>query len=293
LPSDGGHYSGYDPALIETILAEAAYLLRHLGFAAAHTILIGGVVPSLLVLDPATHRAHIGTTDLDVCLSVAIVEGDTAEYERIETALRKAGYQPTDVSFRWRRTSRLPLEVEFFCPADDDRPAGNLFRPRAADNPTAKQNFGAKLGAIALAAGRAIESDAVVVEREVQLPEEGGKTRFAFRVTGALGFLVAKTGALMGRDKPKDAYDIVWIVENWDGGPAGVAEAIKGSDAIGLVDVRETLDRLFEEFGDVDRLGPRSYVRFMAEDGMSADDRTRLARQAVGAVDELSTALRR
>ena len=86
---DGEHISGYDPDVSEAILGEAAHLLRHLGFAAGHTILIGGLVPSLLILDPGSDRpAHVGTTDMDFCLSVALVEGDTAEYERIETASR-------------------------------------------------------------------------------------------------------------------------------------------------------------------------------------------------------------
>jgi hypothetical protein len=292
LPSEGEHHSAYDPALVDAILGEAAHLLRHLGFAAAHTVLIGGVVPSLLVLDPATHRRHLGTTDLDFCLSLAIVEGDTAEYERIETALRRAGYEETEDTFRWRQTSRLRLAVEFFCPAASDRPAGRIFRPKAADNPTAKQNFGPRLGAISLDAGSAIGEDVVVVTREVDLPDDAGRTRFDFRVTGVLGFLVAKTGALLLRDKPKDAYDIVWIIENWEGGPAGVANTVTRSNIFGRADVTAAFDRLFEEFGDIGRLGPRSYVRFMADEGMPADDRARLARQAVGAIAELRRLLR-
>jgi hypothetical protein len=293
LDTDGHHHSAYDPSLVDVVLAEAAHLLRNLGFAAAHTVLIGGVVPSLLVLDPATNRPHLGTTDLDLCLSVAIVEGDTAEYERIENALRNAGYEPTDDSFRWRQSDRLRLQIEFFCPAGDGRPAGKLFRPKAAENPTAKQNFGSKLTAVALDAGQVIGDDVVVVPREVSLPVEGGRTTFEFRVTGVLGFLVAKVGALVGRDKPKDAYDIVWLIENFEGGPAGAAFAITASPAFGRPDVDAALGRLFGEFSAPDCLGPSSYVRFMADVNMGADDRQRLARQAVGAVGELRRALER
>jgi hypothetical protein len=293
LDTDGHHHSAYDPSQVDVVLAEAAHLLRHLGFTAAHTILIGGVVPSLLVLDPATNRPHLGTTDLDLCLSVAIVEGDTAEYERIENALRSAGYEPTEDSFRWRQSDRLRLSVEFFCPAGDDRPSGKLFRPKAAENPTAKQNFGSKLTAIALDAGQVIGDDVVVVSREVVLPGDGGRTAFDFRVTGVLGFLVAKVGALVGRDKPKDAYDIVWLVENVEGGPAAAAAAITASPGFGRPGVEAALSRLFEEFSAPDRLGPSSYVRFMADGDTGADDRQRLARQAVGAVGELRRAVGR
>ena len=117
MATDGESYREYDPTLVGTILGEAAHLLRHLGFAAEHIVLIGGVVPSLLILDPGGGHSHLGTGDLDLCLSVAIVEGDTGEYERIETAAsRKAGYGPTDESFRWKQTGRQGLQVEFFCP---------------------------------------------------------------------------------------------------------------------------------------------------------------------------------
>lgn len=219
LDTDGENRADYDPSLIDAVLGEAAHLLRHLGFAAEHTTLIGGVVPSLLVLDPPG-RPHVGTTDLDLCLSLAITEGETAAYERIEASLGKAGYNSTSESFRWKQRERLHLTVEFFCPSGAGRPAGKMFRPKQTENPVAKANFGSSLSALALDAGSVLSEDVILVPREVVLPDGGGRTVYTFRVTGVLGFLIAKTGALVGRDKPKDAYDIVWILENWLDGPA-------------------------------------------------------------------------
>lgn len=289
---DGEHISSYDPGLAEEILAEAAHLLRHLGFAAQHTILIGGLVPGLLVpdLDPA-RPAHIGTTDVDLCLSVALTLGDTAEYERIEAALKQADYQPTDVSFRWQRQTGLRLQVEFFCPAGEGRPAGTMFRPKAADQPTTKRNMGSSLSAIALHAGEAISADVQAIERDVTLPGEEGTVRHTFQVSGIVGFLVAKVGALVGRDKPKDAYDIVWLLEAWPGGPVGAAAAVRETPAFGREDVAEALAQLGLEFSSTDRVGPRSYVRFVTPSGASRDDADRAARQAVGAVTTFVRAL--
>jgi len=103
LAGNGMHASEYDPALTDAILGEAAHLLRNIGFAARHAILIGGLVPGLLVLDPGPgHQPHIGTADVDVCLSVALVEGDTAQYERIEAGLRTAGFEPFESTFAWK-----------------------------------------------------------------------------------------------------------------------------------------------------------------------------------------------
>ncbi|MFP3344701.1 hypothetical protein R0J87_19685, partial [Halomonas sp. SIMBA_159] len=90
----------------------------------------------------------------------------------------------------------------------------------------AKHNFGGKLSALSLKAGNVLVEDVETVERAVTLPEGKGKLSIPLRVTGPLAFLLAKKDALVGRDKPKDAYDIVWIIENWPGGPRGAAEAV-------------------------------------------------------------------
>jgi hypothetical protein len=293
LDTDGRHHSQYDPRLVGIVLGEAAHLLRNVGFAAHHTVVIGGLVPSLLVPSPVTRRPHVGTTDIDLCLSVAIVDGDTAHYERIETALRRAGYGPTAESFRWRQRVGPGLAVEFFCPAGAGREAGRIFRPRGTESPTAKHNLGASLSALALAAGGVIADDVIVVPRHVVLPNDGGRTTYEFRVTGLLGFLVAKLAALVGRDKPKDAYDIVWIIENTIGGPTQVARAVRASVAFGRPDAQAALDRLFDEFATTDRLGPQSYASFAADAIGGTEDRARLALQAVGALRELRRALER
>lgn len=292
MAGDGMHISEYDPSLADAVLGEAAHLLRNIGFSARHAILIGGLVPGLLVLDPGTgSRPHIGTADVDLCLSIALIEGDTAEYDRIEAGLRKAGFGPTDKTFAWKRSTGLGIKVEFFCPAADGRPAGSLFRPAAADAPRVKHNMGPKLSAIALEAGDVISADVVDVEREVTLPDDSGRTMWKFRVTGLTGFLVAKTAALVGRDKPKDAYDIVWLLENWPGGVEGAAAAVSDRGLMKRADVNESLRRLQAEFSGTDRLGPASFVRFMASGGALADERLRLARQAAGAVSAFAAAL--
>jgi len=118
---DGQHISGYNPAIGQLLIVEAADILRALGFAASHVVLIGGLVPGLLVpmLDPGI-EPHVGTADIDLCLSLALVEGDTETYERMETVIKSLDFEEGDASFRWRRHSGLPLTVEFFCPAGEE-----------------------------------------------------------------------------------------------------------------------------------------------------------------------------
>ncbi len=217
---DGQHIEGYDAGTREQLIAEAADLVRAFGFTAHHIVLIGGMVPGLLVpvLDPGI-APHVGTADIDLCLSLALVVGDTESYERMETTLNRLGFTQGDASFRWHRRDGVKLTVEFFCPAGEDRPAGRAFRPNTASSPTAKHNMGGRLSALALNAGELLTADFEVIERTVELPQRKGTLDVRLRVTGPLAFLVANVEALNERDKPKDAYDIVWLIEVGQGDP--------------------------------------------------------------------------
>ena len=128
---DGRHFGGYDPARGGQLVAEAADIVRSLGFAASHVVLIGGLVPGLLVpvLDPGI-EPHVGTADIDLCLSVALIEGDTATYDRMEAVLRRLGFSESGASFRWRRSAGVPVTVEFSAPPKRTDPPARLSDPR-------------------------------------------------------------------------------------------------------------------------------------------------------------------
>jgi hypothetical protein len=286
---DGQHVDGYDPELAGILAAEAADLVRALGFMASHVVLIGGLVPGLLVpvLDPGI-EPHVGTADIDLCLSVALVEGDTEAYERIETVLKRLDFQIGDDSFRWRRRDGIGLTVEFFCPASPEREAGRAFRPTQATNPTGKHNFGSRLSALALDAGDLLTTDVEIISREFVLPRDKGRLQMDLRVTGPLAFLVAKNNALRLRDKPKDAYDIVWLIESWPGGPAAAAETFSRRPVFHRPEVAVALEEISASFATRENIGPRSYARFLAKD---VEEEAQLERRAIGAVSEFLAAL--
>lgn len=281
---DGQNRSEYDADLSQQLISEAASLFRGFGFAREHVVLIGGLVPGLLVPEPDPDvEQHIGTADIDLCLSVALVEGDTELYERMERVLKRLGFDQADTSFRWRRVNGFPLVLEFFCPAGDDRPAGEAFRPRVAESGTAKHNMGGKLSALALDAGTLLTEDVEVITREVELPNGQGRTQAVLRVTGPLAFLVAKVQALVGRDKAKDAYDIVWLIESWQGGPAEAARAFATRATYTNPRVATALATLRSLFADRRQIGARQYARFMAPNSRA---QAQYERRAVGAVAE-------
>lgn len=282
MASDGRHLGEYDPNLLPVLRSEAAGIVRAFGLASAHVVIIGGLAPSLLVPlpDPGL-EPHIGTTDLDLCLSVALIEGNVGEYERLESSLRDHGFamarddrgQP--VSWRWRGGPNERITVEFFCAAGPDRPPGKLHRPGGV--------VGGKLTALALAAGPLIDRDVRIVEVDVELPRGGGKTRQAFRVAGPGAYLAAKADALRNRAKNKDAYDVVWIVEAWPGGQRALAAELRGGNAWGP-DLTSALEVLRQEFAGIDHAGAVKYGRFMARSTAEQDQH---ARRAVGALATL------
>ncbi len=269
----------YDPSLVPLILGQAAEVVRALSFAGGHLTIIGGLVPQLLVPVVETGLAgHVGTLDLDMCMSVTMLGGDVGEYENLEDGLKKAGFEvmredSKPVSWRWRR-SNTKLVVEFLCPvpADGSKRAGQLHRPGGP--------IAGKLSALVLDAGDLIAADTRVVKRKVELTK--GALEFEFRVAGPLSWLVAKTDALERRDKNKDAYDIVWLCECWPGGQAALAVELSASPMFSVPKAANGMSRLQAAFADRDQIGPKQYAEFMVE-----DDRERSALRAVGAVAAL------
>lgn len=105
------------------LIGEAAslfYLLE--GMAAKHLVIVGGLAPPLLV--PEAADAHIGSADIDLCLSLTITGGATREYYRsIEEALEPYFEPERSSGFRWRKKDSapgLPLILDFLAPVAED-----------------------------------------------------------------------------------------------------------------------------------------------------------------------------
>ena len=229
---------------------------------------------------------HVGTQDLDLCLSIALIEGEVGSYERLEKSLRGAGFEMAtedghSVSWRWRGGIATPLVVEFFCPAGPGREPGKLHRPRGV--------VGGKLSAMTLSAGRLVDLDVREVEVEVDLPGGAGRTHHPMKVVGPAAYLATKADALRRRDKNKDAYDIVWMAEAWPGGQQELATEIRQSRVASEPEFLAAMEVLRREFETIDSAGAVKYARFVADGRQPADYPSR---RAVGAVLALFSKLK-
>lgn len=62
---------------VDALIREAASIFHRLGgMATKHLTIVGGLVPPLLV--PGAAAQHLGSADLDLCLSIALTGGETA-----------------------------------------------------------------------------------------------------------------------------------------------------------------------------------------------------------------------
>ncbi len=129
--------------------------------------------------------------------------------------------------------------------------------------------------------------------RELRTRVGGVLQTAEINVTGLGGFLLAKCAAARSRRKPKDWYDIAFVLLHNDaGGVDPAAEAIRERFGPELPSVRTSLDDLLANFGDPTAQGPRAYAEQMRIEHPDLD-RTVLAADAVLAVERFHDLLAR
>lgn len=223
--------------------------------------IVGGLVPTLLVdMDklPEGVAAHVGTYDLDLGLSIAIL--DEQRYEEIAQRLKTAGFEPdhneagNTTAQRWR--SQEGALVDFLiAPTDTTDKAGRL------------RNLDVDFAAIITPGLQLAFSD----REQIQLEGEtlsGGTTARVIPVCGPGAFVVLKALAFRNRGMEKDAYDLWYVVQNRDDTVNRLLSIIQDSVA------KQALEILREDFTDAGRTGPRRVAEFLfgrADDDLQAD----------------------
>ena len=178
-------------------------------------VLLGGLVPELLC--SGSGYVHAGTTDVDVQVNLEIALG-AAQTRRLELALLNAEFEP-DGERIWRWQADGPERgavVKFELLADlPNEPAGAEIIFDGCVSLGA-----ANVRGTAFAARDAeVRTLASRVQGVVQLAE--------INVAGLAGFLLAKCAAAYSRRKPKDWYDIAFVLlHNECGGPEAASRLV-------------------------------------------------------------------
>jgi len=208
-------------------------------------VLIGGWVPYLLL--PDVQEPHVGSIDVDLALDAEKLHG--GRYAgMLKVLLDTRRYRPGEKAFQFVTDVDLgdggkpvQVEVEFLAPKEvrltKNKPKLlEGFRVLQAD--ACSTAFRAPVQVIL--AGRAVR---------------GAKNKARLHVASLADFLVMKAHALENRDKPKDAYDIVYCLGNFPEGLEKLAAAWRqrGEEK----DVKRAIEILRDKFATVEDFGQR------------------------------------
>ena len=271
---------GYPPELAEEARRMLLYVATILGDLLDDVVVVGGLVPYLIVDQahmPARHR-HVGTRDLDLGLSIAIL--DDQRYHEIAERLRERGFGQAvnERGNATRQTWRLPGEaitLDF------------LIAPtRSGQRPGSLQNLEADFAAIVMPALSLAFLDFLRITIDDVTPS-GERARREVRVAGPAAFVSMKAHAFRVRGANKDAYDLVYVLLHHGQEPVvSVAEAF--AVLAGESEAQEALRFLAEDFASVDHVGPKRHAEFLG-----ARDDSELRQDALGVVQALLARVRR
>lgn len=115
----------------------------------------------------------------------------------------------------------------------------------------------------------------------------GARNKVCMSVASLPDFLIMKTLALAGRDKPKDAYDLCYCLDNYPGGLARLTKEWqrRARDK----NVTKAVKILREKFETVDAFGPMQVVEF--HNATDPEERDAQARRAYELVQKFLSML--
>lgn len=260
-PPKPRHSSGYAPEDLEQVRSALLTVAVTLGSFLDDLCVIGGVVPSVLIdrTGDDSEPLHFGTSDLDVALDVGLLDG--GRYAELSERLRAEGFHADEnaagnpVFQRWR-LEQLKVTIDF------------LIEP-AGDKPGTIKKLEADFGAL-------VARGVNLAFEDREMVEVGGHTLAGEQlvrtvpICGPAAFTVLKAFALAGRGEPKDAYDLVYVLRHFPGGPAAVSERL-----VALPDqacVGEAVTELEAYFAEVDSVGSRRAAEFVLAAGAEQDE---------------------
>ena len=256
----------YTSEMTETAKKTLLYLATTLGDLLDQIVLVGGLVPTLLIPDGPHTPAHVGTTDVDLGLSIALL--DSRQYAEVSKRLRRAGFEP-DINDKGHPTrQRWVIDIEGEPPGKVDfliQPSDSYSRAGG------QQDLEPDFAAIITPGLHLAFQDHLVVPVDARTIKGETATR-KIQVCGPGAFIILKALAVRGRNEPKDSYDLHHVVRYYGESVDNVVERISPllDDSVAL----EALGFLAEDFGEISSIGPSRAAAFLGrsdDDGFKAD----------------------
>ncbi len=258
--------AGYTDAQVALVRATCLYVATKLGDLMEELVIIGGLVPSLLIDQSNLGEGiehHVGTLDLDVGLSLAVL--DDRHYRTIAERLRAAKFEPDENEKGNRTNQRWKIEglgkgkvtIDFLIsPSHEDDIGGGV------------RNLEEDFAAV-IAPGLHLAFRDQITKTLTGETILGEKATREVNVCGPGAFVVLKALAFASRGENKDAYDLYYLVRNYGNGPEDVAKRLLslGEDP----KCREAIDIVRRDFLDVRSVGVMRATAFIRGEGVSDD----------------------
>lgn len=276
------HQSEYDAATTDLCERVLVTLLGDIGPWGERVVLVGGLAPRYIV---GTSRSptspHAGTTDVDLVIELAVGES-TESYDTLYRNVERSGFVRGQPDYKWhRRIEEAVIEVDFLCETDAVEP-GRIHKP--------SDGTGSKFAAFNAPGAGLVAQDFFEVSVTAERLDGGGTSTVTLRVAGVLSLAALKTLAFQQRHHNKDAYDLIYTLRHYQGGPRAAGLAAAGSPIRHAPRIQETLDSMRARFEAPEHDGPSAYANFLA----ASDDAAAHARrqnEAVLVVREFLAAL--
>lgn len=290
------HRTDYDEETTRRCERALVTLLGNLGPWRKRLYLAGGLAPRYIVGTlPEGVAGHIGTTDVDLVIGLALADNTPETYKTLQKNLTDSDFKRQSPSYQWARSvDGVTVKVEFLCEPEEDlneesdvhhlndesrAKANRIYTPKG-------EGLGSKISAFKVKGAALLRDDFVEYEIEAERLDGGGMSKVAVRVAGITSYVVLKIFAFQDRHEDKDSYDLVFTLLNHPGGP-GQAGKVSAASAIHPSPVvQEAFVLLSERFVDIGHDGPAAYARFMAEVDDDDERSMVLRREAVAVVRE-------
>lgn len=241
--------AGYPDSYTELVRETCLYVATKLGDLMQDLVVVGGLVPSLLIEQNqlSVETFHAGTRDLDIGLSLAILED--GHYQTLTERLRRAQFvqdvndRDNPTRQRWRTDGEHKIPLDFLIQPSQKGDKGGRLRNIEPD-------FAAVITPGLHLAFQ--DREAVTISGRTIAREQATRSIWT---CGPGAYVVLKALAFRERGENKDAYDLYYVVRNYGSSPADVASRLK--PLLQDRQTRKALRILREDFLNRDSLGPR------------------------------------
>ncbi len=258
MPEKPSFASDYTKEQVDLVRQTCLYVATKLGDLMDDFVVVGGLVPSLLIPDKSLAEGedvHIGTMDLDLGLSLALL--DTKRYEDLTLRLHRANFEPDkneagNPTFqRWRimPAPDLKITVDFMIPP-------SLEADKGGDIRHIENDFAAVITPGLRLAFQ--DRQKVSLEGSTLLGEKANREIW---VCGPGAFVVLKALAFDQRGENKDAYDLYFVIRNYGRGVDAVYECLE--PFLNEPETRQAFEILQRDFSDPDQTGPSRVAQFL------------------------------